>query len=332
MVEISILDAALLYGSPEGAYGSAAALTRAFEAQSDPWKRKQSYVESVGMRAGMQTLRSDRSKAVNMGAEGSVEVDFLNLGMGLLLRDLFGSTTGPTLVSGTTRDQVHSTTKDGPQNSATIQLLRPFVDGSSQPFTYTGCVCTGWELTAEADKYLKLKADYHARNEDTAAGAGTPVYPAGSVPFQWDMVTTSSIGGTPIDFQKVSVKADYKMATDRRFLKSGTANAQQKQPRVGGLPEYTGELQAEFATLAEYARFVAGTVLAAQFVWTGAQIDAAPLTNFQVTVDLAAIQYTGDTPQVSLSELPKQPLPFKVLHDGSNPAVKVTVRSNEAAL
>lgn len=329
---MGVLDAALLYGSPESPYGTAATLTRAFEAQNDPWKRDQKPIRSVGMRAGMQAARSDRSVMVNMGAKGSIELDVLNLGMGLLLRDLFGSSTGPTLVSGTTRDQVHSTTKDGPASSATIQLLKPFVDGSTQPFTYTGCVATGWELTAETDKYLKLKADYHARNEDTAVGAGTPVYPAGAVPFQWDQVLTSTVGGTPIDFSKITVKADHKMATGRRFLKSGSANAQQKQPRVGDLPEYSGQLEAEFASLAEYSRFVAGTILPAVFKWRGAQIDASPQTFFELTVDLAAIQYTGETPEVSLSDLPKQPLPFDILHNGTDPAVQVTIRSNEAAL
>jgi len=324
---LSILDAALLYGAPESPYGTAATLTRAFEAQSDPWKRKQSYLESVGMRAGMQALRSDRTAAINMGAEGSVELDFLNKGMGLLLKDMFGSTTGPTLVSGITFDQVHSTTKDGPATSATVQLLKPFVDGSSQAFTYTGCVCTGWELTAEVDKYLKLKADYDSQNESTAVGAGTPVYPATATPFDWTMVSTSSVGGTGIDFKKLSLKADYKMNVDRRFLKTAGLK---KQPRIGSLPEYSGELEAEFATLAEYARFVSGAVLVGQFIWIGALIEAGK--NFTLTVDLAAMQYTGDTPEVSLSELPKQPLPFKVLHDGTNPAVKFTIRSSDAAL
>lgn len=328
---MSILDAAWLYGSPESTYGTAVALTRGFEAKTDGFKRKQDYLESVGMRAGLQAARSDRRTAINMGAEGSVEVDFLPKGMGLLLRDMFGAGSGPTLVSGITFDQIHQTTKDGPSASATAQLLRPFVDGSTQAFTYTGCVCTGWELTGETDQYLKIKADYDARNEDTGVAAGTPVYPAApNPPFDWTMVSTSTIGATAIDFSKLSLKADYKMNTDRRFMKSGAANAQKKQPRLGGLPEYTGTLEAEFASLAEYNRFVSGAVLVGQFIWTGALIEAGK--NFTLTVDLAAMQYTGETPEVSLTELPKQPLPFKVLHDGTNPAVKFTIRSSDSTL
>lgn len=329
---MSILDTAFMIG-PESTYGTAATLTRAYEAKSDPWKRNQAYLESVGFRAGLSAVRSDRRVAVNMGAEGSVELDFMNIGMGLLLRDAFGTTTGPTLVSGTTRDTVFQTNKDGPSTSFTAQMIRPFVDGSSQAFTYKGCVVTGWQLDAEAtdgdNGFLRWHEDIDAQTEDTSVGAGTPTYPANQVPYNWTMVATSTVGGTPIDFKKLMVKGDYGMNTERRFLKTGGLR---KQPRVGKLPVYTGQLDAEFASLAEYSRFVSGQILAAQFIWTGAQIDASPLTNFTVTLDLAAIQYTGDAPQASLTDLPKQPLPFQVLDNGTLPAVKLTVRSNDAAL
>jgi Phage tail tube protein len=327
---VSILDYAVLIGRPESPYGTAATLTRAYEATGDQWKRNQKFVESEGFRAGMQTLRSDRRKPVNLGAEGSVELEFMDRGMGLILVDAFGTVTGPSAVSGTTFDSVFQTNKDGPANSLTVQLIRPFADNSgTQQFTYTGAVVTGWELTAEQDKYLKMKLDYHARNEDISTGAGTPTYPA-ALPFQWDQVTTSTVGATAIDFKSIKLKADYGLNTERRFLKSGAANAQQKQPRIGKRPEITGELEAEFLTTAEYTRFVNGTVMAAQFIWTGTQIDASPLTFFTLTLDLAAIQYSGETPEWSPSDLPKQSLPFVVLHDGTNPAVKFTYRSNSA--
>ena len=329
---MSILDTAFHIGA-ESVYGTFLSLTRSYEAKSDPWKRKQSYLESVGFRAGLQAVRSDRRQAINMGAEGSIELDLMNIGMGLLLRDAFGLTTGPTLVSGTTRDTVFSTTKDGPSTSFSAQMIRPFVDGSSQPFTYKGCVVTGWELNAEAadgeNGFLRWKEDIDSQTEDTSVGAGTAVYPASQVPFNWTMVSTSTVGGTPIDFKKLAVKADYKANTDRRFLKTGGLR---KQPRIGGVPEYTGELEAEFASLAEYTRFVTGAVVAGQWVWTGAQIDSSPQTFFTATLDIAALQYTGDAPAASLTELPKQPLPFAILDNGSLPAVKLTLRSSDAAL
>lgn len=322
---MAILDAALLYGA-ESTYGTFVSVPRAYEAKADPWKRKVDFIASEGMRAGMQTLRSDRSRAINMGAEGGVEVDFLNKGMGLILRDLFGSTTGPTLISGVTFEQVHSTTKDGPLTSASVQLLKPLVDGSTEDFTYLGCVAKGFELSCEVGSYLKLKADFDARDERTDVTPGTPTYPATASPFDWTMADFT-INAAAVDFKKWSVKGDYGMNTDRRFLKTGGLK---KIPRVAKVPEYTGELEGEFESLTHYNRFIAGTVVPAAFVFTGGLIEAGQ--NFKVTVDLAAIQYSGETPEVSLSELPKQMVPFRILHDGTNPAVKVTIRSSDAAL
>ena len=80
----SILDNAILVGK-ETTYGTPATLTRAFEAQADTWKREQDALESVGFRAGQQTLRSDRRKQINMGAAGAIELDALTSGLGLLL-------------------------------------------------------------------------------------------------------------------------------------------------------------------------------------------------------------------------------------------------------
>jgi hypothetical protein len=56
---LGILDAALHVGN-EGTYGTAASLTRSFEAKTEDWKREQQRIESVGFRAGMQTVRTDR--------------------------------------------------------------------------------------------------------------------------------------------------------------------------------------------------------------------------------------------------------------------------------
>jgi Phage tail tube protein len=321
---MSILDVALLYGA-ESTYGTAATLTDGYEAQSDPWKRKVAYIESEGFRAGQQGVR--RRVPVQLGAEGSIEMHVLNKSMNLLFRDLFGTTTGPTLVAGTTYDTVHQTSKDGPSTSATIQMLKPMVDGSTQPFTYAGCVCSGWELTQELDKALMLKADFDAQSESTAVGAGTPVYPSTPEDFHFLHMSASTVGATSIDFKKLSLKTDYKMNTDRRFLR---ASGLKKQPRVGSLPEVTGELEAEFFSTAEYTRFVNGTVMAGQFIWTGSLIESSRF--YTLTLDLAAMQYTGDTPEVSLTELPKQSLPFTVLDNGTLPMVKLTVRNAESTL
>lgn len=323
---MAVTDVALHYGA-ESTYGTAASLTRSFEAKTDEWKRKQEWLESVGFRAGIHTLRSDRSVTINMGAEGAIELDVLNKGMGLLLRDLFSTTTGPTQQGATTAYvQTHAVSKDGPLTSSTIQMIRPFADGSTQQFTHKGCSCTGWELTCETGQFLVLKAMFDAQDVDTTTAAGTATYPASTSPFHWGQCVVTVAGGA-VDMRKLSLKADYGMNTDRRFLKGSVLK---KQPRRSKLPTYEGSLEGEFESLAHYNRFVSGGPFTAQFKWTGALIEG--VHNFEFTVDMPAIEYRGESPQVSLDEMPKQEVPFRVLHDGTNAAMTITVKSTDTSL
>lgn len=321
----SVLDAAILVGV-ESTYGTPAALTRAFEGKADAWKRSQEYLESVGFRGGMHTARSDRRKAVLMGAEGSLEVDFLTKGMGLLLSGLLGTVPTPTLVGTTAYTQTHATSTDGPSRSYTFQVLRPTSAGALQAFTYHGAVPTGWTLTQEVGSNLALSVDFDAEDEDTVTAAGTPTYPATASPFDWTQAVVS-LNSTPTDFSKFEVTADLGMKTDRRFLRGSPLK---KKPIRTSVPTFEGSLEGEFEGTSIHALFAAGTIASLSAVWTGSLIEASH--PFQVTVTLPAVQFTGESPEASLEDVTVQPAPFRVLHDGTNPAITILVKSTDAAL
>ena len=80
----SILDQLIQIGV-ESTYGTAVAPTRAYEGQSDTFTREVEFIESVGFRQAMQTVRSDRHDTISVGASGSIEVDVLNKGHGLII-------------------------------------------------------------------------------------------------------------------------------------------------------------------------------------------------------------------------------------------------------
>lgn len=325
---MGILDAALHVGR-EATYGTPAALTRSFEAKSDAHKRKQAYLESVGMRSGMQTLRSDRRKPVNMGAEGSLEVDVLNKGLGLLLEQCFGSSA--IVQEGLTAAwmQTHTTTADGPLGkSLTVQQVRPPVSGAVLPFTYHGGKATKWELTQKAGsaELLKLKLDLDYEDVDTTTAAAAPAYPATADVFSW-LDCDITIAGAAVHATEFSLKGDNQLDVDRRFLRR---SALKKEPRRQASPTYDGNLTAEFEDLTAYNRFVSGEIVSLIATWTGADILAG--VPFLLRATVAAVQFTGDTPEVSLSKLPDQKMPFRVLHNGTDPAVKVEYRSTDTAL
>jgi hypothetical protein len=320
---MGVLDAALHIGR-ETTYGTPAPLTQSIESTADGHKRAPKVLESTGMRAGAQAAASDRARMVNMGAEGSIPVEFQNKGMGKLLRLMTGSSAIAQEGATAAWLQTHSTTKDGPVGeSVTVQVIKPST-GSTFPFTYHGGVCTGWELTQEVDDLLKLSLDMDYEDETTDVAAGTPTYAAGSSPFAWeDCVVT--VDGAPTDLRKLSLKGNMNVDTDRRYLR-GTAL--KKAPLRKGLPVYDGELTSDFDDLTAYDRFVAGVPVPLVATWTGSLIAAG--FPFMLRAS-ATVQFRGDTPQASLTDLASQPMPFKVLWDRTNPAVKLEYRSTDLA-
>lgn len=321
----SILDQGILVGK-ETTYGTPVTLARAYEAQSDTWQRTQEALESVGMRAGQQALRSDRRRQINMGAAGSIEMDALSSGLGLLLQGVFGSTSGPTQIGATAAyTSTFATTSDASAISFTIQKLIATNAGVLDAFTYHGAVITDFELSQDVGGFLTVKFDFDSEDEDTSTAAGTPTYPSTGTPFDWTQAAVT-VAGTAIEATAFSFSADMGLKTDRRFLRS---SALKSQPKRAAVPEYTGEISAEFTNADQYDAFVAGTIFAVTATWTGAAIETE---NEVVSLTLPACQYDGNTPEGSIDDLTMQSLPFKVLHNGSDAAATLAYTSVDTSL
>ena len=154
----SILDQVVQVGV-ESTYGTAVAPTRAYEAKADTFTRDVEYIQSIGFRRDLQTVRSDRDDTVSLGATGSIECDILNKGQGLLLQHVLGTTSGPTQNGSTTAyKSTFSTDDTGPTGSYTIQMSRVDSGGTLRPFTYEGCVATAFSVVQEWTSWCGLAA------------------------------------------------------------------------------------------------------------------------------------------------------------------------------
>lgn len=321
----SILDAAVLLGA-ETVYGTPVALSRAYEAKADNFAINMEYMESVGFRAGMETLRSDRRKPVAMGGEGTIEVDVLDKGMGLVWQSLLGGAAGPTVIGVTTAyRQIFTSTSDAPSGSYTVQVQRPDSAGTIRSFTHHGSMIKDWKLSQSVGKFLSVEMNFDFEEVETATAAGTVTYPANALDFDWTQCAVT-VGGNAVDASAYELSADLGLKTDRHFLRG---SALKKQPKRGGVPSYEGSLDAEFTDLTHYASFVAGTIVPIVATWTGRTISGAETA--RVIVTLAACQFNGESPSVSLDDMPKQSLPFKVLDNGTDPAVQVEYISADIA-
>ena len=190
----TVLDNAILVGK-ETTYGTAVTLTRGYEAKSDTWVRKQEFLESKGMRTGAQAQRTGRSRAINMGGEGSIECDVLSNGFGLIAQATLGAVSGPTLVSGTAYKTTCTTTTDDPNDSWTIQALRADAAGTLRQFTHKGCVITEWGIKQDVGGLLMFDGKFDFQDVDTstaAAASPSTLYPTGAAaPFDWTMASAT---------------------------------------------------------------------------------------------------------------------------------------------
>ena len=322
----SILDQ-VIQVALETTYGTAVAPTRAYEGQSDTFSRDVAFIESVGFRDGMQTIRSDRHDTISLGATGSIETDVLNKGHGLILKHLLGTSAGPTQQGGTAAYLQTFTTDDtGPTGSYTIQVPRVDSSGTLQPFTYEGCTPTGFNVTQNIDEALKLRIDFDAENEQQTTSTATPAYPASADPFVFTDAAIEIDDSQINTFTSFSLDGDLGMKTDRRFLKS---SATKGQPKRASVPSYTGTIEGEF-TDAQYDAFVAGTIMKLEFIATQSTAIAGSYYP-QFKIEMPKVKFLGTTPVASLDDLTRITLPFVVLHDGSNPAITLTYQSTDTA-
>ena len=327
---MSILDASVNVGV-ESSYGTPVTMTRSFEAKADSWTRTQSRIESVGMRANMQALCSDRVTTVNMGGAGSIEVDMLTSGMGMLLQGALGTKAGPTQVDATSAYlQTFETSDSAPADSYTIQVIRPTLETGSQQFTHHGAKITSWSLSQGVDGLLVWSANFDSEDVDTSTAAATPAYPASAAVYDWTQCTaTLDVDGTPevLNLLDLSFNADLAMKTDRRYLRG---SALKKEPVRSGMPSYTGSMTLDFTDTTRYAEWVAAGIVDIELKWVGALIDS-PEYN-EVKLRMKACNWTDGNPVSSLSDTSKITLPFQAMHNGTDPVVSMTYQSADTAV
>jgi hypothetical protein len=323
----SILDQVVQIGV-ESTYGTAVAPTRAFEAKADTFSRDVEYIESVGFRRDMQTIRSDRHDTISLGAAGSIECDVLDKGMGLLLQHALGTSSGPTQ-QGATPAYLQTFTSDdtGPTGSYTVQVSRNDSAGTLRTFTYEGSTITGWNLSQELGAATSMTFDFDSETEQTSTAEATPAYPSSTDVFTYTDATIEIDDSAVTNFTSFSLDADLGMKTDRRFLKG---SATKSQPKRSSVPSYTGSISGEFADLSDYTKFINGTTFKLEFLATmGTAIAGAYYPLIHVT--LPVCKFTGSTPVASISELSTIDLPFVVLDNGTDAAVQITYQSTDTA-
>lgn len=313
----------------ETTYATGVTPTASFEAKADDWDLENQYLESVGFRKNLQGVLDSRVNTIPMGGTGSIQLDFLDKGMGTLLQSAGASVSGPTQEESTAAYTTTVTaTDEAPSASYTVQIARPDVDGNIVPFTHTGAVVTGWSVSQAMDAMLEVAFNFDWATLTTGTSEATPAYTAGSSVFDWSQAAISLDGSPIASVMSLSAEFNHAVKTNRRYLRNSSTK---KLPLRNGVPEVTGTMNADFEEDGFYPAFVSGAILDdLVFTWTGSTIEGAYDHVFSLT--FPRVQWRGETPKVSYSDTGTQSVPFKVLWDGSSPLFAVTYTSTDTSL
>lgn len=148
----------------ESGYGTAATPVAFLPLKSESLTHQRERLESDGIIAGNRVLTSTQWNGGNITTSGDLALELYNRGLGKLFTVMFGgvATTGAGPYTHT------FTPADLAGDSLTVQVGRPSVDGTVNPFTYTGVKVGSWSLSCNVGEIAQLKLSTIAQNESVA--------------------------------------------------------------------------------------------------------------------------------------------------------------------
>lgn len=280
---------------------------------SESLKQTISRIDSKGIRAGRRTLATWAAGIKSVG--GDVVMDLPNRNFATLLKHMFG-----TLNTAGSNPYTHTASPGSLTGSSlTVQIGKPDVGGTVDPFTYAGVKVASWSLSAEVDQFAKLTLTLAGMSEATGTALATASYSSTYAPFTFVQGSLTLAAGAMSYVRSFELNGDNGLATDRHRVGSATPKELLEQ----NVRSYGGTISADFEGLTAYNRFVNGTEAALVLAFSNGS------DTFTVTTN---VRFDGETPAVgSADELLEQPLPFVCVSSTSDAAAVTAVLVNTEA-
>ena len=299
--------------------------------------------QGKGLRVTSRYARSARRVTTQTLSEGSLTLEAVTKGMGLLLQAALGSGTS-TLVSGTTYQQVF-TDGDAP-NSLTVQMGLPREDGTIDPYTFPGCVVTNWSLTAAKDEIVTMKFDLDGGGLiDTSTALTAVSYPSAPNLFHFAQGSLVASGGSftaPTTTALASYASSTTLANFTEFeLESnnnltggettlGSAGVRSTKPRPG-LREGKGKFKAIYTDTVQRTNFINDTEFGVILTFTTTESLSTGFATMQVIIP--AIKLDGGLPNPNGGDVPEFDGSFTILDNlsAAHP-IWIVLRTGDTAL
>lgn len=304
----------------------AATLTRGIENQTDDVTPNVEFMQSRGMRPSTVATPTGRSVAVPRGGQHVLTVDLLAKSLGLIFSGV-ASTIATTTPGGATNARLHTftPTTSGPSKSFTIHAGRYDTGGTANHHDYLGCMVDNLNLSLSPKGLPVLKTTYAYKELDTAASSVTPSYPTAPHVYR-DIDCVVSIDGN----SECARSADFTIPTGLDMERWRICSGGREKPILSTRVEPTGTLSIDYDGDTWQDAWLAGTELEDLVItFTGPEIETGQ--DFFCRFTFPLIQLTGSSPKVGLDQLPEQPIPFRVLDNGTDPAWKIEYQTDDTA-
>lgn len=308
----------------ESTYGTYATPTNFYELESESLKNTISRMDVQDLRAGAFVLRSDRWAAGRQDVKGDLNLSVRSNGFAKLFHHALGGVSN--VADGT---GYHYTIVPGDLAglAMTVQVGKPDVSGTVQPFSYLGCKVDSFDLSNTSSDEMKLRLSLDGQAETTGQTLASASYTANMEPLYFTEGSIT-VGGSSFDVLNWNVTGTNAIKSDRYYI-SSTTPALKREPIRNAYASYGGSLVADFTDLTAYQRYVSGTTAAVVLTYTGTQTyDTGKFNKVVVTIPNA--RFDGDTPNVGGPDILQQTLPFVCLDDGSNAPLQIEVYTADA--
>jgi hypothetical protein len=310
---MGVFDSYITVGEEAVAYGTAAAsITRGYEALVDPGKVTMQRMVSDGMRAGMETTKVGRSRLVQMGGEGSLELDILSNSFGLLFKAMLGT---QSTITGPPAGFRYVSDASGPGTSLTVQMARGRLSGAALAKNYLGGKVKSWEImqsVASEDSWARLKLAMDYGSVVSGAALATAAYPADAFGFSWRECTIT-VDGDDTCAWDLSITGDNGFVTDKYCL-DGVGS--KLEPFRTNTAQWGGKFTSDYEDDTLYDLSQSGATVPIVVTWTGQDADHS------LTITMPECEFELDGP-VSQPGQSQQTATWRCLDNDTDPAIEI---------
>lgn len=319
--------------APQATWGTAATTGwREYEVDSDGHKTRTKPRDYKGIRSatGAKTTRNYRQ--VVEGGDGVISLPAFSNGLGILFATMFDSAASALHPSGTlAHDQTFLWGPAGPpatKNITTVVRRERSDNTTVDDFKYEGGRGVQLELTQDVDGNLMFKFTYDYRSV-TRANLSSPSITQvdADLIYGWDDATIT-VDGDDSCFKSFGLTLPTGIDVDDKCIKRGDTR---HIPMRKGTPEPSGTANGKYGNPDMFDAFISGVPLPLAAHWQG-PVAIEGSTFPSLDINLGAIRFTGEDPEISIDEATMQNLPFEILDNEDDPVVEIKFTTSDAAL